>query len=276
MLSLLTFDLLQADLHMHSTVSDGTDTPEELLDKVRRCGLKLFSVTDHDAIKGSLVVLQMLEEGDPAFVTGVEFSCKDEDGKYHILGYGYQPEAAAIHDLVEIGHQYRMNKVRGRLECLAKEFDIVFPQEEIDRLLAMDNPGKPHIGNLMVKCGYSATKDEAIEKYVNQIHYRSQYLSPEEAIQGILASGGIPVLAHPVFGSGREMIRGEEMEKRLEKLISFGLKGVEAYYSKFSSDMQEEMLGLAAKYDLCVTAGSDYHGLNKTVKMGETGFPGGR
>ena len=272
MLSLHSNDLSNVDLHMHTTVSDGTDTPEELLEKIRKTGLKMFSVTDHDAIKGSLAVLQMLREDDPAFITGVEFSCKDEDGKYHILGYDYQPDADAIHDLVETGHQYRMNKVRGRLECLAREYNIVFPQVEIDQLLAMDNPGKPHIGNLMVKCGYAATKDEAIEKYVNQIHYRSQYLRPEEAIQGILASGGIPVLAHPVFGSGREMIRGEEMEKRVQKLISFGLKGVEAYYSKFTADMQEEMLGLATKYDLLITAGSDYHGRNKTVKMGETGF----
>ena len=84
------------DLHMHTTVSDGTDSPEGILDKVRSAGLALFSVTDHDAVKGYRIIQALLTPDDPAFLTGVEFSCKDEEGKYHILGYGFDPEAEPI------------------------------------------------------------------------------------------------------------------------------------------------------------------------------------
>ena len=83
------------DLHIHSTFSDGTDTPEQILEHAREIGLDLFSITDHDALKAGPVIRSLRKEGDPAFVTGVEFSCKDEKGKYHILGYGYDPEAEA-------------------------------------------------------------------------------------------------------------------------------------------------------------------------------------
>ena len=81
---------------MHTIVSDGTDTPEEILAYVKEAGIELFSVTDHDAVKGSRLLQSLWKEGDPVFITGAEFSCKDEEGKYHILGYGYDPKASAI------------------------------------------------------------------------------------------------------------------------------------------------------------------------------------
>ena len=99
------------DLHMHTTVSDGTDSPEGILDKVRSAGLALFSVTDHDAVKGCRIIQALLTPDDPAFLTGVEFSCKDEEGKYHILGYGFDPEAEPICRVVEKGHNAEENQV---------------------------------------------------------------------------------------------------------------------------------------------------------------------
>ena len=84
------------DLHIHTTISDGTDTPEELLPLVKEAGLDVFSVTDHDSVKASRIIPPLLKDGDPAFISGVEFSCKDEEGKYHILGYAYDPEAPSI------------------------------------------------------------------------------------------------------------------------------------------------------------------------------------
>ena len=222
------------DLHLHTTVSDGTDTPEELLSRVRAAGIGLFAVTDHDAVKGCAIIQSIRTAGDPSFVAGAEFSCKDEEGKYHILGYGFDPDAEPIRQLVGLGHRYRVNKVRARLDFLEKTLGFGFPGEEIHRLFELDNPGKPHIANLMVRYGYAQTKEEAIKKYINQLHFRSEYVRPEEAISGILAGGGIPVLAHPSYGSGDELIIGEEMERRLCRLISFGLKGVEAFYSGFT------------------------------------------
>lgn len=260
------------DLHLHTTVSDGSDTPKELIGRVKEAGIGLFAVTDHDAVKGCGIVLESLEEGDPVFITGAEFSTRDEKGKYHILGYNYDPQLAPIRDVVEKGHGLRMKKVMARLDFIKSEFGFAFPDEEIQKLLKLDNPGKPHIGNLMVKYGYAETKETAIDEYINKLHCKNEYIRPEDAIKGILDAGGIPVLAHPFFGSGDELILGAEMEERLKRLMEYGLRGVEAFYSGFSPKLTNEMLALADRYDLYVTAGSDYHGTNKTVILGDTGL----
>ena len=261
------------DLHMHITVSDGTDTPEELLLQVKKAGIELFAVTDHDAVKGCAIIQSVRTADDPAFLPGVEFSCRDEEGKYHILGYGFDPDAEPIRQIVDLGHRYRMNKVRARLDFLETAFGFRFPEEEIQSLFALDNPGKPHIGNLMVKYGYARSKEEAISQYINLIRFRSEYVRPEEAIRGILAGGGIPVLAHPSYGSGDELIMGDEMDRRLCRLIRFGLQGVETFYSGFTKKIRDEIISFADRYDLYMTAGSDYHGENKLVLPGDTGLP---
>ena len=260
------------DLHMHTTVSDGTDTPEEIIGRVRETGIQFFSVTDHDSVKGSGMIRKALKDGDPIFINGAEFSCKDEGGKYHILGYCYDPDSRAIRDLVELGHGYRINKVKKRLMFLRNEFGFKFPDLEIEKLFSLDNPGKPHIGNLMVKLGYAGSKEQAIKEFIDKVKFKSEYVRPEEAIRGIIDGGGIPILAHPSYGSGDQIIMGDEMDERLKRLMDYGLRGVEAFYSGFSKKLTEEMLGFAERYDLYVTAGSDYHGKNKLVELGDTGY----
>ena len=260
------------DLHMHTTVSDGTDSPEQIIARVREAGIDLFSVTDHDAVKAGRIIPPLLAEGDPAFITGAEFSCRDEAGKYHILGYGYDPDAEPMRELVETGHRLRLSKVLARLDFLKKEFGFSFPKEELRRLFALDNPGKPHIANLMVRFGYAESKDQAITEFINRIHFRNEYVHPELAIRCILGGGGIPVLAHPSYGDGDQLILGEEMEERIRHLMGFGLKGVEAFYSGFTPRLCKEMLSVAARYGLYVTAGSDYHGKNKLIALGDTGL----
>ncbi len=265
-------DLATIDLHMHSTVSDGTQTPDEILQSVRDAGLTTFSLTDHDAVKGCQVISGLLTDQDPAFIRGVEFSCKDGNGRYHILGYGYDPDSVAIQKVIMTGHRYRMNKVNARLDFLKKEFGFDFPEEELYKLFHLDNPGKPHVANLMVKYGFAATKDDAIRHYINRIHFGSEYVTPREAIEGITEAGGIPVLAHPSYGSGDQIVTGDEMDARLKRLIGFGLRGVEAFYSGFTKKLRDEMLRFSEKYDLYVTAGSDYHGANKMVILADTGL----
>ena len=258
------------DLHMHTTVSDGTDTPEELLIRVRKANLDAFSVTDHDAIRSSEIIQNRLRTDDPLFIPGSEFSCKDERGKYHILGYAYDLKAQPIRHLVMKCHERRMTKVWDRLDALEKVYGIVFPEEEIMKLLSRNNPGKPHMANLMVKYGYSETKEIAIEQFIDKLPVKSRYIRPEEAIRAILESGGIPVLAHPSYGSGSQMIIGKEMEDRLIRLMEYGLQGIEAYYSQFTEVLVKELVELAGKYSLYVTAGSDYHGKNKVNELGVT------
>lgn len=262
------------DLHMHSTVSDGTDTPQALLEAVRSAGIGVFSVTDHDAVRAGKEIRELLKKGDPRFITGAEFSCKDTDGKCHILAYGFDPDAEPIVELVNTLHALRMQKAFARVQKLETEYGFTFPDEERDALFAMANPGKPHIANMMVRCGYAQTKEEAILRYLNPIRLHAGSLKPQEVIGRILAGGGIPVLAHPLFGSGSDDLDDVRMEQRLQRLTACGLQGVEAYYSGFSAQQSARMLSLAERFDLYVTAGSDYHGTNKTVRLGETGFDG--
>lgn len=262
----------RVDFHMHSSVSDGTDSPEQILDLVRQAGFEMFSVTDHDTLAGTAQIRALLKEGDPQYISGIEFSCKDGEGKYHILGYGYDPAAPAINETVALAHSYRDIKAHKRMEFVVNDLGIKLPQEEIDGFLAMENPGKPHLANILVKYGYAENKDQAIRDILNKFKYPSQYVSPEQAIDGILRSGGIPVLAHPIFGSGDQLILGTDMEKRLERLMAFGLQGVEGFYSEYTPEQREFVLGLAEKHGLFVTAGSDYHGRNKTVILGDNGL----
>ena len=262
------------DLHMHTNVSDGTDTPLQIIECVKNAGISFFSVTDHDSAKGCAEIREALKDSDLHFICGTELSCRDEEGQYHILGYRFDPASASVKDIIEKGHSFRMKKVRKRLDFIKNEFGFVFPDNEIDRLLSLDNPGKPHIGNLMVKYGYAETKEIAIRQYIDKLRIRSEYIRPEEAIEAILGGGGIPVLAHPFYGSGGQLILGDDMERRLQKLMGFGLKGVEAFYSGFTEKLTGEMLALAQKYGLYVTAGSDYHGGNKLVRLGDTGLDG--
>ena len=261
------------DLHMHTRVSDGTDLPSEIINNVKNAGIALFSVTDHDAVKGCAEILSLLKKDDPSFITGVEFSCKDELGKYHILGYRYDVAAPAINSIVAAGHNLRMEKLEKRLDFLKREFGFDFSNEDVGALRSLDNPGKPHIGNLMVKYGYAKSKEEAINNYINKFHSGNKYVRPEDAIKAILDSDGIPVLAHPSYGRGDEIITGDDMNNRLKRLKEFGLQGVEAFYSGFTPKLQNEMLDFAKQYDFFVTAGSDYHGKNKIVVLGDTNLP---
>ena len=274
------------DLHMHTFFSDGSDTLEELFEHVREAGIGLFSVTDHDSIQAGeeMAKLAVQQAGGSArsrcisltdgilCLNGTELSCRDEDGKYHILAYGYDSTAAPIRELIQNAHRIRMNKVSKRLAWLEEDYGFVFDQEDIEYLYSLNNPGKPHFGILMAQHGYAASKDEAMTNYLNKKEFKEEFIRPEEAIEGILKSGGIPILAHPFYGDGDQLILGEEMKYRLEKLIDFGLQGLEAYYSGFTQKLIAAAEELAAEHDLLITAGSDYHGVNKTVLLGDTGL----
>ena len=260
------------DLHMHSTASDGSDVPEDILSRVTEAGIRLFSLTDHDTAAGIAGVRSCLTAGSPAFVNGIELSTRDGYGKYHILGYGFDQDAAPLRKIIAEGHENRILNARERIRLLKQEYGFRFRDEAVGALLAMDNPGRPHIGRLLVSHGYAASVDEAIRRFINRLSYHRIYIRPEEGIRGILESGGIPVLAHPIFGSGEEMITGADMEARLRLLTGFGLQGVEAFYSAFLPEQRQEMLDFADRFGLYVTAGSDYHGRDRQAAPGQTGL----
>ena len=268
------------DLHMHTSVSDGSDKPTELLEKIQQLGIDIFSVTDHDSTGACAEIRRALsdqrekagEKDLPRFINGVELSCEDEEGKYHILGYAYDLKRGNVVRLTEETHRMRMAKLERRLNYLATTYGFTFSKEDIEKLRKLNNPGKPHIGNLMVQYGYANDRSEAIKKYLNPYSPPEGHIRPEVAITTILADGGIPVLAHPIYGDGDQLIMGNDLIRRIRKLKIFGLKGLECFYSGFVPKQVTEMIALAVRFNMYVTAGSDYHGTNKLIALGDTGL----
>ena len=270
---------IMIDLHIHTTASDGSDSPKELLERIIQAGIRVFSVTDHDSTASCREIERLIREQKnaggkelPSFLYGVEFSCEDEQGKYHILGYAYDITKGHVLELTKETHAIRMLKLERRLNYIKETFGISFPEAELSALRKLNNPGKPHIGNLLVKYGHAADRSEAIRRFLNPYSPPEGHIRPEAAIRAILADGGIPVLAHAIYGDGDQLIMGEELTERVRRLKDFGLLGLECFYSGFVPKQQMLMLGLADQFDLYVTAGSDYHGSNKLIPLGDTGF----
>ncbi len=257
------------DLHLHSRCSDGTDSPEELLQNVRDAGVDIFSLTDHDAVRGCDIISDSLRSGDPAFITGVEFTCEDQWGRYHLLGYGYDNSLPAVRELVENTHAYRMQKAYNRIAFLKEQYGFVFTEEEELSLLSKENPGRPHFVALLLSKGLIESKEVgfALFKSYNKV---DPTITPELAIDAILQSDGIPVLAHGILSDGSRLLSEEQINARVQRLTDAGLKGLECYYSSYTPEQQSIMCELTKRFDLLPTAGSDYHGKNKTVAIGET------
>ena len=263
---------LHPDLHLHSTISDGSDTPLELLEKVRAAGIDIFSLTDHDTYAGCQEIQDNLRDGDPSFIGGIELSCRDEFGKYHILGYCYNVNKPSIREAAEVTHNARRNKAKNRLDFLETVHHFIFEPHERDALLHNENPGKPHFVDLLLKKGYIRDKETGFA-IMGEYHGTERKLTPEEAIDAIFRADGIPVLAHGILEDGSGLLTAEEISARVDRLKGFGLMGLECYYSSYTQAQTEIMLSLAEKYHMMATAGSDYHGKNKTVPLGASGNP---
>ena len=266
--------MITADFHIHSTASDGTDAPAEILRKIDNQGIKYFSLTDHDTDKGCVEIEKTVREYPGIqFTRGVEFSCRDAEGRmYHILGYGFSSESESIKELILDAHRIRMEKIEKRIRFLADQYAFTFTDEDITALLAKTNPGKPHLAALMISDKYKYAKDwEEAMAYLN-LHKGEAYIQPERAIKAVSEAGGVPVLAHAVFGSGSQNLSNEEVEFRVRSLKDYGISGLECFYSKYSEQQESMLLSMADKYGLCATGGSDYHGKNKKVSIGQHGL----
>ncbi len=261
----------RVDLHVHSKASDGTCKPEEIADEVKEKGLLFFALTDHDTYEGGMELLSKRPEEAGRFVLGIELSCKDELGKYHILGYRFDPNNVAMMQIVEEAHDTRIFKVLNRIRILREQFGFTFTTDEIDELMANPNPGKPHIANLMLKHHYAKERGEAIG-LINRCRVKSRHLTPERAIGAITEAGGIAVLAHSYFGDGAQNLTLEEVKERVKRFEPIGLQGLECFYSRYTEEQRLQLLAFAQERGLYVTAGSDYHGSNKKVVLGDTGL----
>ena len=258
------------DLHLHTTASDGSDTPSELIALAREVGLTVISVTDHDTLEGSIAAVS-IPQNDVKIITGIEFSCHHfgtEDFDCHILGYGFDPESPELLAAIAHGRQMRLMKLEARLEYLADRHNIVFDKEELDWLHSLNSAARPHLAGLIVKRGLADTIADAIDLYLKGDNFPDDRIDAAEAIKAIRAAGGVPVDAHPLGGEVEKRLTKEELEPRIDALVSAGIMGLECYYSRYSSDDEALLVSLAQNRGLLVSAGSDYHGKNKTVVLG--------
>ncbi len=269
----MTFQNNSADLHIHSTYSDGTDNPRSLADKVRAAGLSVFSVTDHDTV-------DFYKDPDvPSLyrgirlITGIEFSCRTREGKCHILGYGMDVNHPALLEAIAMGRTIRERKLRTRLDYLDANHGITFDASELEHLSSLGSAGKPHIAALVVKKGFAADIGEAIKKYLSAIPGDgADRIGAEIAIAAINEAGGIPIWAHPLGGEGEKRLTDEALVSNMKLLSELGIKGVEYYYSRYSAVDRERIGDCIASLNLedtlCFSGGSDYHGTVKNIPLG--------
>ena len=263
------------DLHIHSDFSDGTDSPEELIRKVKEKELEYFSLTDHDTNDGVREILKM-EDLPCTFIRGIEFSCLDERGECHILGYDYDIEAPAMQNLVEKARKNRLEKTEVRISQLKEQFGIELTEEEKNFIWAKHSPGKPHFAEILINRGLALDKNDAITQYLDKIQTDKFKIPAEEAVKAILDAGGIPVWAHPLSGAGKEHLTEEQFECELRLLREFGIRGLECFYSQYDDVRQRYLERQAEKAGLYISAGSDYHGNGKKdIEPGLTGKSGG-
>ncbi len=255
------------DLHTHSTASDGTLDPEELIYLAKKEGLKALALTDHDTIQSlPKAYFIALEEG-LEFLCGVEISVKfDGPGHFHLLGYFLTPELKNLEGTLKELQRARERRNLLMIEKL-RALGIEITLEELKRITSGEI-GRPHFARLLVEKGVVESLEKAFERYLKKgapAYVPKALLSPEEAISQVLKSKGVPVLAHPITLK----LNFEELSKYLRYLKELGLKGIEVYYTDHSSDFTKFLLEKAKALDLIVTGGSDFHGMNKPgIKLG--------
>ena len=258
---------MRADMHMHSHYSDGSDDLETLLKHVEENEIKTFSLTDHDTILGTIKIETMIPD-DLTFYRGIEFSAITKYREVHILGYNFDPNNPVLLETIEEGKRKRALKLENRLRYLKEQFNITFKQEDLDYLYSLNAVAKPHLGRMLMKYGYCDSISEGITKYINGCKVDHDRIDYKEAIHAIKEAGGIAVWAHPLGGEHVRHFEPWECERQLDLLLQEGLDGMECYYSRYTTKEEDYLLSLAHKHHLLISGGSDYHGKNKTVKMG--------
>lgn len=258
----------KADLHLHSNYSDGSDSPKELVEQVKKHELSAFALTDHDTIAGCIEIKKYLPK-DIKFIAGTELTCLADTVKCHILGYNCNPENETLNQLILKGKQLRRQKLDKRIQYLSDIWNVNLTQDELDWLYSRNSVVKIHIGNILVNRGLADNNIDAMKKYLDGCQTGNTRFDGDEGIQAIEESGGIPVWAHPLGGEGEKHLSPDEFYKKFDIMKSFGIKGLECYYSRYNFDEIKFLVDFATKNNMLISGGSDYHGRNKTVKFGQ-------
>ncbi len=256
------------DLHTHSTYSDGTDTPSELINKALAAGISIIGLTDHDSISGWQEATKALRSGI-SLVPGAEISCQTSDGiSVHILGLLFDASNSELMNTLEKTRENR----HGRMEKIIARINEAGIDITMSDVLAQLSDGatlgRPHLADALVKKGVVASRDEAFAQMLhnNSKYYVSHYSpTPEAAIALIKAAGGVSVIAHPMASHRGRTISLETFGS----LIESGLDGIEVDHRDHSPDEKMQLITLAKESNLVMTGASDYHGNGKLNSLGE-------
>jgi predicted metal-dependent phosphoesterase TrpH len=262
------------DLHTHTTESDGTYTPAQLIDAARARGLEALAITDHDTFAGFDQALPMADDAGIELICGIELSTKlampdrPRGKSVHLLAYFMRGKPTEEFRQWLFGLQQSRRERNERLAEKLQSLGVHILLEEVNAL-GKSMAGRPHFAQIMVKKGYVETQQEAFDRYLDDsaeafVDRREPTLA--EAIRHVLDSGGVPTLAHPVR-LGKRMPQDEE--ELIRQMCKLGLRGIEVWHSDHTARDRERFDWLARRYNLTMTGGSDFHGDNKPgVELG--------
>ena len=247
-----------ADLHTHSTASDGQYSPTELIRLARQRGLHTLALTDHDTLDGLEEAVQAGEALGLRVLRGVELSAK-EYHNFHILGYCFSPDAPRLAQLCEKLRAGRDERKYRILEFL-KEKGIHLTLEEVEALAGGDIIARPHFAQALVRRGYVSSNREAFDRYLDTEEFRQRVkrfkADAKTCVEAIKEAGGKVSLAHP-YQMG---LPDGELDRLVGRLKDWGLDAIECDYPKYSQSQRAFYLHLAERYGLHRTGGSDFHG----------------
>ena len=249
------------DLHLHTTHSDGSLSPTDVLRLAHKAGVTALAITDHDIVTGMPEAIAAGAELGIEIIPGVEISSRVGNSELHILGYCVQwqdPELnRRLASLRESRHS-RNPQIIERLRALGLEVTY----EEVRALAGTDAVGRPHIARLLMDKHYVTSAKDAFDRYLadgRPAYVARELPSPADAIAWIRAAGGVAVLAHPTWAK----VSGESLNALLITLKAEGLGGIEVHYSSHTKRQTREYLDLAKRLNLLITGGSDFHGITK-------------
>lgn len=248
-----------ADLHLHSTASDGALTPREIVQAARRKGFRCIAIADHDTVGGVAEALRAGEELGVEVLPAVELSTLHRGGEVHILGYCIDWEDQALLEKLETVAGARLSRARQMVARL-QELGIDISWPEVREKAGGGAVGRPHIARVLVEKGYIGSMKEAFTgEFIGnggRAYVERYEMSPREAIRLVLSAGGIPVLAHPGFFKKGERL----VEEDIVELKQYGLLGVEVWHTKHTAGDTAFYRSLAVRAGLLLTGGSDCHG----------------
>lgn len=256
------------DLHLHTTYSDSTHTPGELVEQASKAGIGVIAVADHDTVSGIKPVTEAAKTYDIEVIPAIELTAEYDGLEIHILGYFIEFEDEAFLRQLEVLKKRRVERIYKIAEKL-KDMGISIDTDDVFALSHnKGSVGRPHIARVLVKSGYCRTMGEAFEKYIGDncpAYVCGFRFSPQEAIRLIRATAGVSVLAHPYTLHDDNLI---------PLLVKAGIQGLEVYYPEHSASMTERYKNLAQHYGLLITGGSDCHGdARPDVKIGSIKIP---